>query len=366
MIVEKSPRSVCVLPGPAREQRVAAEQQRRALDARSRSSPGVCPGVWTVRTRSRPTSRDVVVLEQVVVALEHPGVLGAHRDLVARRRAPRRRRRCGPSARGSRRPTARRARRHTSSSRSCSLAASISSRVAGRGGSARRRRCSRSGPTTRRCTSTAASSQIRSDALHAHSLPRRGLVAARSAVSRSAGRARRRPRIEDSDELRLQRGARGASPDGAAVPGGEVPRDRGAPAHGDDEGYDPAVWRQMADQLGLQAMIIPEALRRRRASATSSCCVVLEEMGAALLCAPYFSTVALATNALLTVGDEVADEAAGSRHRVGRDDRDARPHRGRRALGPRRDHDERRRRRDDAWTLERRTRASSSTATPRR
>ncbi len=30
--------------------------------------------------------------------------------------------------------------------------------------------------------------------------------------------------------------------------------------------------------------------------------VVLEEMGAALLCAPYFSTVALAANALLDVG----------------------------------------------------------------
>src|SRR5665811_1977744 len=34
--------------------------------------------------------------------------------------------------------------------------------------------------------------------------------------------------------------------------------------------------------------------------------VVLEEMGAALLCAPFFSTVVLATNALLTSGDEVA------------------------------------------------------------
>jgi len=34
--------------------------------------------------------------------------------------------------------------------------------------------------------------------------------------------------------------------------------------------------------------------------------VVFEEMGAALLCAPYFSTVALATNALLSCGDESA------------------------------------------------------------
>ncbi len=36
--------------------------------------------------------------------------------------------------------------------------------------------------------------------------------------------------------------------------------------------------------------------------------VVLEEMGASLLCAPFFSTVALATNALLTSGDERAEE----------------------------------------------------------
>ena len=27
---------------------------------------------------------------------------------------------------------------------------------------------------------------------------------------------------------------------------------------GDDGGYDPAVWRQMTDQLGLQSLTIPE------------------------------------------------------------------------------------------------------------
>jgi alkylation response protein AidB-like acyl-CoA dehydrogenase len=34
--------------------------------------------------------------------------------------------------------------------------------------------------------------------------------------------------------------------------------------------------------------------------------VVLEEMGRALMCAPYFSTVALATNGILAAGDELA------------------------------------------------------------
>ncbi|HEV3329033.1 MAG TPA: acyl-CoA dehydrogenase family protein [Acidimicrobiales bacterium] len=71
------------------------------------------------------------------------------------------------------------------------------------------------------------------------------------------------------------------------------------------EGYDPAVWSQMADQLGLQAMTIPEAYGGAGFSYVELL-VVLEEMGRALLCAPYFSTVALGTNALLTAGDEVA------------------------------------------------------------
>jgi alkylation response protein AidB-like acyl-CoA dehydrogenase len=71
------------------------------------------------------------------------------------------------------------------------------------------------------------------------------------------------------------------------------------------EGYDPAVWSQMADQLGLQAMTIPEAYGGAGFGYVELL-VVLEEMGAALLCAPYFSTVALGTNAILTSGDEVA------------------------------------------------------------
>jgi alkylation response protein AidB-like acyl-CoA dehydrogenase len=71
------------------------------------------------------------------------------------------------------------------------------------------------------------------------------------------------------------------------------------------EGYDPAVWRQMADQLALQAMTIPEVYGGAGFGYVELL-VVLEEMGAALLCAPYFSTVALGANALLTSADEVA------------------------------------------------------------
>ncbi len=72
-----------------------------------------------------------------------------------------------------------------------------------------------------------------------------------------------------------------------------------------EDGYDPAVWSQMADQLGLQSLIIPEEFGGSGFSYVELI-VVLEEMGAALLCAPYFSTVALATNAVLTSGDEAA------------------------------------------------------------
>src|SRR6202034_2709211 len=71
------------------------------------------------------------------------------------------------------------------------------------------------------------------------------------------------------------------------------------------DGYDPAVWSQMADQLGLQSLTIPEEFGGSGFTYVELI-VVLEEMGAALLCAPFFSTVALAANAVLTSGDDEA------------------------------------------------------------
>src|SRR5664280_2516915 len=73
------------------------------------------------------------------------------------------------------------------------------------------------------------------------------------------------------------------------------------------EGYDPAVWTQMAEQLGLQSLTIPEEYGGSGFSYVELI-VVLEEMGSALLCAPFFSTVALAANAILTSGDQSAQE----------------------------------------------------------
>jgi alkylation response protein AidB-like acyl-CoA dehydrogenase len=71
------------------------------------------------------------------------------------------------------------------------------------------------------------------------------------------------------------------------------------------EGYDEAFWSQMADQLGLQALIIPEKYGGAGFGYVELI-VILEEMGRALVCAPYFSSVALAANALIHCGDESA------------------------------------------------------------
>ncbi len=70
-------------------------------------------------------------------------------------------------------------------------------------------------------------------------------------------------------------------------------------------GFDPAIWAQMAGQLGLQSLTIPEEYGGAGFSYVELV-IVLEEMGAVLACAPYFSTVALAANALLTSGDAAA------------------------------------------------------------
>jgi len=71
------------------------------------------------------------------------------------------------------------------------------------------------------------------------------------------------------------------------------------------EGYDPATWSQMANELGLQSLIVPEEFGGQGFGYVELT-VVLEEMGRALLCAPYFSTVVLATNTLLHAGDDAA------------------------------------------------------------
>ncbi|MGH9003625.1 MAG: acyl-CoA dehydrogenase family protein [Acidimicrobiia bacterium] len=69
------------------------------------------------------------------------------------------------------------------------------------------------------------------------------------------------------------------------------------------EGYDEAVWAQMGKELGLQSLHVPEAYGGQGYSFVELV-VVLEEMGRALLCAPFFASVCLAANAILNAGTE--------------------------------------------------------------
>ena len=72
-----------------------------------------------------------------------------------------------------------------------------------------------------------------------------------------------------------------------------------------DAGYDPDVWRQMAQQLGLHGLFVPEAYGGA-GYGLPELAVVLEEMGYALLPSPFFSTIALAAQMLSASGDEDA------------------------------------------------------------
>ncbi len=75
-----------------------------------------------------------------------------------------------------------------------------------------------------------------------------------------------------------------------------------------DNGFDAAVWSQMAEQMGLQGLHIPEEYGGSGFGYVELG-IVLEEMGRALLCAPFFSSVVLAANTLLLSGDDAAKAA---------------------------------------------------------
>jgi alkylation response protein AidB-like acyl-CoA dehydrogenase len=73
------------------------------------------------------------------------------------------------------------------------------------------------------------------------------------------------------------------------------------------DGYDPAVWKQMGEQLGLQGLAIPEQFGGSGYGFVELG-IVMEEMGRSLLCAPFFSTT-LAALTLLHSGDDAAKKA---------------------------------------------------------
>src|SRR5438105_6514153 len=69
------------------------------------------------------------------------------------------------------------------------------------------------------------------------------------------------------------------------------------------EGYDEVGWKQMADELALQGIHVPEEYGGQGFSFVELG-IVLEEFGRSLFPTPYFSSVALAANAILNAGSE--------------------------------------------------------------
>jgi alkylation response protein AidB-like acyl-CoA dehydrogenase len=75
-----------------------------------------------------------------------------------------------------------------------------------------------------------------------------------------------------------------------------------------ERGFDEEVWQQMAEQVGLTGLIVPEE-HGGAGFGYVELCIVAEEMGRALLCAPYLSTAVMATNALLHCATAAAQKA---------------------------------------------------------
>lgn len=75
-----------------------------------------------------------------------------------------------------------------------------------------------------------------------------------------------------------------------------------------ETGYDADVWRALSTDLGLTAVHIPEAYGGQ-GFGVSELAIAVEEMGRALLCAPYFASTVLAATAILKAGSEAQKQA---------------------------------------------------------
>jgi alkylation response protein AidB-like acyl-CoA dehydrogenase len=71
-----------------------------------------------------------------------------------------------------------------------------------------------------------------------------------------------------------------------------------------DRGYDPELWRRMAD-VGLQGLAVPEEFGGAGGGIVELA-VVMEEMGRALYCGPFLSSAVIAATALAAIDDPVA------------------------------------------------------------
>lgn len=70
-----------------------------------------------------------------------------------------------------------------------------------------------------------------------------------------------------------------------------------------ERGWEESLWKRMAEELGWPAIIVPEAYGGLGLGYVELV-ALMEEMGAALLCSPFFSSVCLGGNALVLGGNE--------------------------------------------------------------
>ncbi len=82
----------------------------------------------------------------------------------------------------------------------------------------------------------------------------------------------------------------------------ECPKERIRELMSDEKGYDPAMWRKMAE-LGWMGLVIPEEYDGT-GMGYMDLMILIEEMGRNILPAPYFSTVALCSLPIIEFGTE--------------------------------------------------------------
>ena len=99
-----------------------------------------------------------------------------------------------------------------------------------------------------------------------------------------------------------------------------------------EAGWERESWRELNQQLGLTAVHIPEAYGGQGFGFVELG-IVLEEMGRALLCAPYFASTVLAATAIMNAGDRGTEARAAAGHCGRRHDCHAGVHRAERTLG---------------------------------
>ena len=74
-----------------------------------------------------------------------------------------------------------------------------------------------------------------------------------------------------------------------------------------EQGYDPASWSRMAEELGIVGLIVSEK-HGGAGLGMVELAIVAEEMGRVLLCAPYLSSAILASSALELAADPAAQD----------------------------------------------------------